>query len=191
MALRHAVLAALLDNDASGYQLTKIFDMSVTNYWYASPQQLYAELVRLEDGGFIAGHEVVQDRRPNKRVFTITESGREALRDFIEIASKPTYIRDDLLVKVHAAEAGDLAALIADLTERASHAEAKAEHFERLLAIILGDQTEAAFLVDSPRVGPYLTGLRGISFERDNAAWCRRVADVLAARLRATIEATQ
>ncbi|OBF83699.1 PadR family transcriptional regulator [Mycobacterium sp. 852002-51163_SCH5372311] len=190
MALRHAVLAALVDNGASGYELTKIFDMSVANYWYTSPQQLYAELTRLEEGGLIAGHEVVQDKRPNKRVFTITESGREALRDFIDITSKPTFIRDDLLVKVHAAEAGDLAALIEDLNERASQAEAKADLIEGLLEKLRGNQTEADFLVDSPRVGPYLTGLRGISFERENAAWCRRVAEVLTARLQTKSAAT-
>lgn len=190
MALRHAVLAALVDNNASGYELTKIFDMSVANYWYASPQQLYAELARLEEGGFIAGHEVAQDRRPNKRVFAITDSGREALRDFIAIASKPLFMRDDLLVKVHAAEAGDLQALVHDLTERAAHAEAKADRFEGLLELLRGDQTEAEFLVDATRVGPYLTGWRGISFERENAAWCRRAADVLTARIRAGVGGT-
>ncbi|MDV7245369.1 MULTISPECIES: PadR family transcriptional regulator [Rhodococcus] len=189
MALRHAVLAALIDESASGYQLTKIFDLSVANYWYASPQQLYAELTRLEEGGLISGHAVVQEKRPTKRVFTITDSGREALRHFIDVASKPTFIRDDLLVKVHAAEVGDLSALIEDLTERASHAEAKANHFEGLLALLRGAQTEDDFLADSPRIGPYLTGLRGISFERENAAWCRRTADVLASRLQSTIAA--
>ncbi|MFD0475577.1 hypothetical protein ACFQ0B_50665 [Nonomuraea thailandensis] len=37
MALRHAVLAALLDGEYSGYQLTKIFDVGVSNFWYAAP----------------------------------------------------------------------------------------------------------------------------------------------------------
>jgi len=190
MALRHAVLAALVDHDASGYELTKVFDMSVANYWYASPQQLYAELTRLEESGLITGREVAQDKRPNKRVFAITDSGREALRDFIDVASKPAFIRDDLLVKVHAAEAGNLQSLVDDLTERAAHAEAKAHRFEGLLQILRGDRTEAEFLVDATRVGPYLTGLRGISFERENAAWCRRAAEVLTARIRAEVGGT-
>jgi DNA-binding PadR family transcriptional regulator len=40
MALRHAVLAALLEGEVSGYQLAKRFDVSVANFWSASPQQL-------------------------------------------------------------------------------------------------------------------------------------------------------
>ena len=48
MSLRHAILAALLDGGASGYQLAKNFDVSVASYWFATPQQLYAELGRLE-----------------------------------------------------------------------------------------------------------------------------------------------
>jgi len=48
MALRHAVLAALLEGEASGYQLAKRFDVSVANFWSATPQQLYRELERLE-----------------------------------------------------------------------------------------------------------------------------------------------
>ena len=47
MALRDAVLAALLDSEASGYDLAKSFDGSVANYWMATPQQLYRELERL------------------------------------------------------------------------------------------------------------------------------------------------
>ncbi|GAA3082491.1 hypothetical protein GCM10020000_80610 [Streptomyces olivoverticillatus] len=54
MALRHAVLAALLDGDLSGYQLAKEFDLGVANFWHAQPQQLYAELTRLEKNGLIA-----------------------------------------------------------------------------------------------------------------------------------------
>ena len=54
MALRHAVLAALLEGEASGYQLAKRFDVSVANFWSATPQQLYRELDRLEAEGLFA-----------------------------------------------------------------------------------------------------------------------------------------
>src|SRR5689334_22788333 len=65
MALRHAVLAALLDGELSGYQLAKAFDVGVANFWYAQPQQLYAELTRLEKEGLVAGREVLQESRPS------------------------------------------------------------------------------------------------------------------------------
>ena len=51
MALRDAVLAALLEGEASGYDLAKRFDRSVANFWTATPQQLYRELDRLAADG--------------------------------------------------------------------------------------------------------------------------------------------
>jgi len=53
MALKHAVLAALLEGEASGYELSKRFDVSVANFWPATPQQIYRELDRLESDGML------------------------------------------------------------------------------------------------------------------------------------------
>ena len=53
MSLRDAVLAALLEAEASGYDLAKSFDASVANFWMATPQQLYRELDRLAEQGLI------------------------------------------------------------------------------------------------------------------------------------------
>ncbi|MEW1583358.1 PadR family transcriptional regulator [Streptomyces microflavus] len=182
MALRHAVLAALLDEELSGYQLAKAFDMGVANFWHALPQQLYAELTRLEKEGLVAGREVVQDTRPNKRLFRVTGGGLAELEQFAAEAAKPSFIRDDLLVKVQAADHLDPGDLIARLTERAAFSEAKAEQFEALLEKMRGDRPEGEFLLHGERIGPYLTCRRGLDFERANRDWCREVIAVLRAR---------
>ncbi|MEP9394725.1 PadR family transcriptional regulator [Gordonia sp. VNQ95] len=189
MSLRHAILAELINGEASGYQLAKTFDVAVASFWFATPQQLYAELPRLEAAGLISGREVIQHPRPNKRVYAITDDGREVLRRFVEGASKPTFMRDELLVRVRACDIGDTPALIDDLRGRAESALAKARLIEGLLRKVRGDVSEDRFLAESPSVGPYLTGLRGIAFERENAAWCRRAADVLSTRMAATAQA--
>ncbi|WFB05958.1 PadR family transcriptional regulator [Streptomyces sp. LX-29] len=182
MALRHAVLAALLDEELSGYQLAKAFDLGVANFWHALPQQLYAELTRLERDGLIAGREVVQDTRPNKRLFTVTSAGREELERFTASAAKPSFIRDDLMVKVQAVDHVAVETVIAQLTERAAFAQAKIELLGRLLHTMRGDRTEEEFLRHGERVGPYLTCLRGLAFERGNHDWCVRTAALLTER---------
>jgi DNA-binding PadR family transcriptional regulator len=182
MALRHAVLAALLDEELSGYQLAKAFDLGVANFWHALPQQLYAELTRLEQGGLIVGREVVQDARPNKRLFKVTDLGMAELERFTTVAAKPAFIRDDLLVKVQAADHVDTGNLIAQLADRAAFAQAKIELFGGLLRTMRGDGTEEEFLRHGERIGPYLTCLRGLAFEQGNRDWCERAVTVLAAR---------
>lgn len=182
MALRHAVLAALLDNEFSGYQLAKAFGIGVANFWHALPQQLYAELSKLEREGLVAGREVVQTGRPNKRVFTVTAGGLAELERFVAADAKPTFIRDDLLVKVQTADRVDTARVIAQLDERAETSLARIAGYEELLALMRGDLPEPDFLRDSPAVGPYLTCRRGLALERETRAWCLESAAVLRAR---------
>ena len=190
MALRHAVLAALLDEEMSGYQLAKAFDTGVANFWHALPQQLYAELTRLEREGLIAGREVVQETRPNKRLFKVTEAGLAELERFTAAATRHSVIRDDLLVKVQAADHVDTGELLAQLAERAAFAQAKIDLFGMLLHRMRGDRTEADFLRHGERIGPYLTCLRGLAFEQGNRDWCERSAAVLRARRPAGAQGT-
>ncbi|WP_299535586.1 PadR family transcriptional regulator [uncultured Streptomyces sp.] len=182
MALRHAVLAALLDGELSGYRLAKAFDLGVANFWHAQPQQLYAELTRLERDGLIAGREVVQENRPNKRLFRVTAPGLAELERFTSAPAKPSFIRDDLLVQVQAADHLAPGPLIQRLTERAGFARAKVALFEELLRTMRGGRTEEEFLRHGTRVGPYLTCSRGLAFERGNLDWCERTAALLRAR---------
>ncbi|MET9609032.1 PadR family transcriptional regulator [Streptomyces sp. NPDC006512] len=179
MALRHAVLAALLDDEFSGYELAKDFGVGVANFWHASPQQVYAELAKLEKAGLVAGREVVQESRPNKRLFRVTDSGRAELEAFAVAESKPSVIRDDLLVKVQAADRIGSAAVIAQLEERAAAADRKLEFLGRLLRNMRGDLDEEEFLRRGERIGGYLTCLRGVAFEEGHRDWCLRAATVL------------
>lgn len=182
MALRHAVLAAMLDGRFSGYQLAKIFDMGVSNFWYASPQQLYTELAKLEKAGLIAGEQVIQLDRPNKRIFTVTEAGLAELAAFAAAASKPLSMRDDLAVKVQAVDHLDPAPVLAQLDERAVAAAAKLVLFEQGMCRLRGDLAEEEFLRTSSRIGPYLTYLAGCRLEREMRDWCLTTAALLRSR---------
>ncbi|WP_433544880.1 PadR family transcriptional regulator [Streptomyces sp. CA-294286] len=182
MALRHAVLAALLDGEYSGYQLAKAFDVGVANFWYAQPQQLYAELARLEKDGLVAGRQVVQETRPNKRLFQVTDAGLAELEEFAAVASKPSFVRDDLLVKVQAVDHVGIGPVLEQLAERVRAAEARMELFGKLLRTMRGEVDEAEFLRGGERIGPYLTCLRGLAFEQGNRDWCLRISAVLRER---------
>jgi len=182
MALRHAVLAALLDGEHSGYRLAKIFDTAMANFWHAVPQQLYTELTKLEQDGLISGRQIVQHDRPNKRVYTVTEAGMAELERFAAAASKPSFIRDDLMVKVQTVDHVDPAPVIEQLEERAVQAAAKIEIFDKLLHRLRGDLDEDTFLRQGQPIGSYLTCLRGRRFEQEHHDWCLQVADLLRAR---------
>jgi DNA-binding PadR family transcriptional regulator len=171
MALRHAVLATLLDTDASGYELAKRFDASVANFWHALPQQIYGELRHLEQEGLIRGRPVRQRGRPDKRVFTITKAGQQTLREFAAAPTKPGAVKEDLAVKVYAAAVADPEALIAALNQRAAQSAAKLERYQR--------QADALADPNGADLGPSLTLARGIAYERENINWCALAAERL------------
>ncbi|MDG5807426.1 PadR family transcriptional regulator [Streptomyces ossamyceticus] len=172
MALRNAVMAALLEGEASGYDLAKAFDASVANFWMSTPQQLYRELERMEAEGLVAARVIEQRRRPNKRLFSLTEAGRAAVHAYTaEPLGKPSAIRDELMVKVQCVDAGDVDAVRKAVAERMEWATAKLARYERLRLRLLDGRSEEAYFAEAERVGPYLTLLRGMSFERENLQW--------------------
>ncbi|MFJ7244681.1 PadR family transcriptional regulator [Kitasatospora sp. NPDC098652] len=188
MALRNAIMSTLLEGEASGYDLTKAFDASAANFWMATPQQLYRELDRMKAEGLVSARVVEQERRPNKRLFSLTEAGRAALRAFTATPPRPSAIRDELLVQVQAVDAGDPEAVRAALLERLVWAQAKVARYERLRARLLDGRFEDEYLATAERIGPYLTLMRGLSFERENQRWCEQALAVLDRR-RATAPA--
>jgi DNA-binding PadR family transcriptional regulator len=186
MALRHAVLAALLEGEASGYQLAKRFDVSVANFWSATPQQLYRELEQLERDGLLSGRVVEQRRRPNKRVFTLTSAGREELHAFTVEPARPTAIRDDLLVKLQAVDAGDQEAVREAISARREQSRGKLALYDRLRDDLLEGRDEDEYLREAERVGPYLTLMAGRIYEQENIRWSSAVLEILEQRSGAT-----
>ncbi len=184
VSLKYAVLAALLEGEASGYELSKVFDVSFANFWPATPQQLYRELERLERDGLVEARFVQQERRPNKRMFTLTAAGRDDLRTFAaEPPRRPTAVRDELLIKLQAME--DPETTRALIKERRTWARGKLDRYERVRDRLLDGRSEDEYLRESDRIGPYLTLLRGVSFEEENLRWCERVLAVLEQRVAA------
>ncbi|MFD3839344.1 PadR family transcriptional regulator [Streptomyces sp. NPDC058642] len=172
MALRNAVMAALLEGEASGYDLAKGFEASVANFWMATPQQLYRELERMEAEGLVSARVVQQERRPNKRLFSLTEAGLEILRAYIaDVPAKPTAIRDELMVKVQCVDIGDADAVRTAIAERVERSTAKLARYERMRERLLAGRTEDEYFAEADRIGPYLTLLGGMAFERSNLKW--------------------
>ncbi|BDT90960.1 MULTISPECIES: PadR family transcriptional regulator [Nocardia] len=187
MALRNAVLAALLEGEASGYDLAKSFDASVANFWMATPQQLYKELERMAADGLITTRIVEQERRPNKRLHAITPAGRAALHEFIATQAKPTAIRDEMMVKVQGMDIEDAPTVRAAVADKLEWSKAKLARYERLRSRLLDGRSEQAYLAEAERVGPYLTLLRGISFEQENIRWAEFALTVIDRRIAARL----
>src|SRR5215468_3911961 len=79
MALRYAILGYLSTAPGSGYDLAQQLQGGLGWFWSASHSQIYPELKRLEESGLIEGAPTTVGEKLEKRVYSITESGRDAL----------------------------------------------------------------------------------------------------------------
>ena len=189
MSLRYAVLAALLDGEMTGYDLARLFNISVANFWHALPQQIYAELPKLEADGLVTSRTVVQETRPNKRLYTLSDKGAVVLSDWIASPTHPASLKDELLVRVYAAEPRDYPALARAIEERRADHARRLDLFRAVEAGMLQGATERKFLRESPRVGRFLTLRHGIGYQESAIAWCDWAIAALRCRVETRAEA--
>ena len=100
MALPYAILAALVNQPCSGYDLVKRFNKSVECFWCASHQQIYKALAQLESDGYLSSEKIEQANRPNKKLYSVTDSGRQYLQQWIGQSSAIAPLKSDLLIKL-------------------------------------------------------------------------------------------
>jgi PadR family transcriptional regulator, regulatory protein AphA len=81
--LGYALLALLVREPLSGYDLAQRMKKPIGFFWQAQLSQIYPELARLEEQGCILHQVIAQEGRPQKKLYTITEAGRSALQAWV------------------------------------------------------------------------------------------------------------
>ena len=145
MSLKHGLLGLLTIRKSSGYDLSKLFQESLSFFWVANQSQIYRELDKMEEIGWVVSSKVEQDARPNKRVYGITKEGNQELIRWLKEgnAEDLSVVRNPLLMKLFFSgkvEKDDAVALLKNY--RAICVQAKAEISEQVAGI--GDVEETA-----------------------------------------------
>ncbi len=91
-ASEYALLGALMTQPRHGYEIRAFLREGLGPTWHIPTSQLYAQLKRLEEQGHLFSSLEAQEARPSRRVFEITDKGREA---FLSWVHEPvTHVRD-------------------------------------------------------------------------------------------------
>lgn len=143
--LKYILLGFLNYRPHNGYDLKQVMEMSTRNFWHADLSQIYKTLKSLEKQGKIISSIEEQQDRPDRRVYTITETGRTELLSWL--ASPMTEIspmKEILLLKVFFASKIDPTNILMQLhLQRELHR----ENLERYLGQTMEDiQTKTEML---------------------------------------------
>lgn len=175
MALAHAVLSLLSQKPCSGYEIAKAFEGSVGYFWQATHQQIYRELKKLEEQQWVSVEVIPQEKPLDKKVYGLTDLGRQQLAEWIDAECDLGPLREDILVKVFAGHLVPRPVLIRQIEEHrrqhlkrlATYRELKSQNFEPSDQLTFEAQCR------------YLTLQRGIRNEEDWIEWCEEAIDLL------------
>jgi DNA-binding PadR family transcriptional regulator len=119
MSLYYALLGIIDTGQRaySGYELKQIFDSSMQFYWNATYTQIYNTLSKMHKQGLLTMEIVHQDDRPNKKMYTITDTGRKKLQAWVAHPYKIQKARNAMLVQLTLADRLDDAHVVALLEE--------------------------------------------------------------------------
>jgi len=80
MDVRTICLGILTRGDATGYEIKKLFEEDGYQHFVeASFGSIYPALNRMTEDGLVSVREESQEKRPDRKVYSITPKGREAL----------------------------------------------------------------------------------------------------------------
>lgn len=98
MDTRTLCLGVLNRGDASGYEIKKSFEEGpLAHIHEASFGSIYPALTRLAEERLVEFEAQPQDKRPDKKLYSITASGRAELERALERDPGPDHVRSDFL----------------------------------------------------------------------------------------------
>ena len=105
MDVRTLCLGVLSQADASGYEIKKAFEEGPFAHIHtASFGSIYPALNALLAEGLVEAREIEQDKRPDKRIYSITRRGEAAFRQSLLQPPTPDKVRSDILFMFYFAQ---------------------------------------------------------------------------------------
>lgn len=134
MDIKTLCLGILSLGDATGYEIKKmVAEGGLSFFSEASYGSIYPALGKLMADGLVTCREMAQDRRPDKKVYSLTEKGREELKQSLRHEPHPDKTRSEFLAALLFAESVAPERITPLVEERIREHEEKIAALEALL----------------------------------------------------------
>ena len=176
--LDYVILAGLIRKPRSGYDLTRWIERETSHFFAIGHSSIYPALSSLQRDGLVEHEVVPSDKGPERKVYTLTKKGREALLTWAQEPAAEREVRDEQLVKALCyGFLPEERALERLREEKVSHERRLKmyEGFERELEV----QLREGMISREAYLGTLLTLRRGIGAEKGYAEWCDEAAEMI------------
>ena len=98
MNVKTLCLGALTERDLTGYEIKQHFEEAYSHFFVAGYGSIYPALADLTKCGLVRCTSVAQEKRPDKKVYSLTPEGRDALISELMATPPKHKVRSEFLV---------------------------------------------------------------------------------------------
>ncbi|OEY66125.1 PadR family transcriptional regulator [Marinobacter sp. X15-166B] len=169
----YLVLGILLREPRSGYDIVK----ELASFRPAKSSQIYPILSKLEKNGYASSSQVLQTGRPNKKVYSVTSSGKEKLKKWLDTSPEPPVIRDDFLSMIFSVWIKEPETLERLVLQRLDYLTERLQYFtDRQQTLETAFPSEIRNFY-SWHHSNYLLTRRRIAVTKEDIKWCKEVLE--------------
>lgn len=170
----YAVLGFLAARPMSGYDIKKRIDGSISNFWNENYGQIYPVLKQLTELGWATRSDDPEAGARRRHLYTITDSGREALQAWLAQPTEEPIHRYEYLLKLFFGNEVDPDVSIRMLEEHQRQALADLERYRAI-------EHEIRIGAEGHPGAPFwlLTVRSGIALREADVQWCAEALETV------------
>lgn len=143
--LKYILLGFLSLQPETGYDLHAHMESSTAHFWNAKLSQIYTTLKKLEADELVASQMESQDDRPDKRVYSITDSGKQALAQWLATPHTDLdQMKSTLLLRLFFSGLTDLNTVLSELRVQKSLHEQQLKHYQTVSKDVIEESSSRA-----------------------------------------------
>lgn len=168
--LKYAILGLINRETMTGYDLMKVFNRELVNFWYARHSQIYPELKKLTDEGMITFETLPEDDKLRKKIYSITEKGKQDFHNWIlhQDLLEPTP-KDIFKLKAYFIESLTNKEILKHFEYQLQQRHEKLSKLQTNMEILLDSKDISK--IQSPEYGDYIVLKSAIKREKSYIEW--------------------
>ncbi|MDF2514021.1 MAG: putative transcriptional regulator [Herbinix sp.] len=169
--LSYGLLSLLSTEPMSGYDLTT----KINKFWRSTHSAIYPLLSELEEGNYIELTLIEQTGKPDKKIYHLTDKGKELLRSWFISETADEVCRDEMTLKLYCINCMDEEAAETLLKEYEDRCNKRIEMYHKNLARIKVLAQENPDNAPASVFGSYIMTQRGLQKTELDLKWCEWV----------------
>ncbi len=172
--LKYAILGLLDKGNLSGYDITYRFQEEIGHFWSANHSQIYPELRKLTQEGFIEFETLIQGVKLEKKMYSITDKGRQELHGWlVQSMLIPQTLKDAFMLKAYFFSSMHLEEAKQQFLDQLKKRREKLTYLNERMNVLEKNKDFAPSPL-SPHFGHYLVLTRAIEREQGYILWLEK-----------------